>query len=256
VTEIREQDLSGAHLEHVDLTDAHFSVVDFSGAQFRNVAFNGSRMRGVEFSDVEIDGEIENLVVNGVNVAPLVQAELDRRMPERAKMRAEDPGGFRDAWSILERLWEGTITRARSLPESTLNLRVDDEWSFVETLRHLNFACAAWAGRMVLGQIDPYHPMDLPWEQTLGLDGVSWDRAARPPLDEVLAVWRERQAMVRSIMADLTTEQLASEVTRTERGWPQVSGITVKRCLRTVLNEVWEHRLFAERDLAVLEKAI
>ena len=29
-------------------------------------------------------------------------------------------------------------------------------------------------------------------------------------------------------------------------------GITVAQCLRVVLNEEWEHRLYAERDLALL----
>jgi len=29
-------------------------------------------------------------------------------------------------------------------------------------------------------------------------------------------------------------------------------GLTVEQCLRVVLNEEWEHRLYAERDLAVL----
>jgi hypothetical protein len=36
-------------------------------------------MRGVEIVDTTIDGEIQNLVINGVDVAPLVEAELDKR---------------------------------------------------------------------------------------------------------------------------------------------------------------------------------
>ncbi len=43
-------------------------------------------MRGVESGHVTIGGEIEDLVINGVDVAPLVEAELDRREPERTKM--------------------------------------------------------------------------------------------------------------------------------------------------------------------------
>ena len=38
----------------------------------------------------------------------------------------------------------------------------------------------------------------------------------RPSLDEVLTVRRERQPTVRHVMASLTDEQLASEVTPTE----------------------------------------
>ena len=62
--------------------------------------------------------------------------------------------------------------------------------------------------------------------------------------------------MVRHVMESLTDEQLGYEVTRTEPGWPQVETFPVKECLRIVLNEEWEHRLYAERDLSSLEKEI
>jgi hypothetical protein len=211
-------------------------------------------MRGVELVDVQISGELQNVVVNGVDIAPLVDAELNRRMPERSRMRPDDSEGFREAWAILERRWEGTLARARTFPESALHRSVDDEWSFIQTLRHLNFASAAWVGRMVLGNASPWHPLDLPWDEAPGWDGVPWDRQAQPSLDEVLTVRRERQAMVRRVMASLTDEQLASEVTRTEPGWPRAEGFPLKECLRIVLNEEWEHRLYAERDLTALEK--
>ncbi len=60
--------------------------------------------------------------------------------------------------------------------------------------------------------------------------------------------------MVRGVMASLTDEQLGAKVTRTEPGWPQLEGFPVQECLRIVLNEEWEHRLYAERDLSVLER--
>jgi hypothetical protein len=43
-------------------------------------------------------------------------------------------------------------------------------------------------------------------------------------------------------------------VTHTEPGWPRMENFPVKECLRIVLNEEWEHRLYAERDLTALEK--
>ncbi len=61
-------------------------------ARFRGVDLSGVVMRGVELVDVD---EIDNVTINGVDVAPLVNAELDRRYTDRAKMRPTDPGGFR-----------------------------------------------------------------------------------------------------------------------------------------------------------------
>jgi hypothetical protein len=253
MTRFHEQDLTGAHFERVSLRDAHMEAVDLTGAQIRGAVFNGSRMRGVELVDVEISGELQNVVVNGVDIAPLVDAELNRRMPERAKMRPDDSDGFRAAWAILERLWKGTVARAMTLPVAALHRNVDDEWSFIQTLRHLNFASAAWVDRMVLGNTSPWHPLDLPWDEAPGWDGIPWDREARPSLAEVLTVRRERQAMVRHVLESLTDEQLAADMTRIEPGWPRVERFPVKECLRIVLTEEWQHRLYAERDLNALQ---
>jgi hypothetical protein len=263
MTEFREQDLTGARFERVSLrgaafrqvylTDVRMREVDLTGARVHGALFHGSRLRGVELVDVEISGELRNVVVNGVDIAPLVDAELNRRMPERAMMRPDDSDGFRVAWAVLERLWEGTVARARTFPEAALHRSVDDEWSFVQTLRHLNFADACWVDRMILGDVHPWLPLDLPWDEAPPWDGFRWEREARPSLDEVLALRRERHATVRTVLTTLTDEQLRSRVTCTEPGWPQAEDFPVGDCLRIVLNEEWEHRLYAERDLTALE---
>jgi len=220
MTEFREQDLTGARFERVSLrgssftqvylNDARMHDVDLTGAQVRGAILGGCRLRGVELVDVEISGELQNVVVNGVDIAPLVDAELNRRMPERARMDPHDSDGFREAWVILERLWEGTVARARTFPEEALHRSVDDEWSFIQTLRHLNFASACWVNRMILGDMSPWHPLDLPWDEAPPWDGFRWEREARPSLDEVLALRHERQATVRHVMERLTDEQLLS----------------------------------------------
>ena len=79
-------------------------------------------------------------------------------MPDRAKMNPKTVEEFQEAWAILERLWAETEDRARALPPELLHERVRDEWSFIETLRHLGFASAAWVGRMVLGDPVPVAP--------------------------------------------------------------------------------------------------
>ncbi|HET8594576.1 MAG TPA: pentapeptide repeat-containing protein [Intrasporangium sp.] len=261
--EFDEQDLSaarfesvnlhGASLRNVDLTGARLRSVDFSGADLRAVDLHGVRIRGAELLNVRIDAELENVVINGVDVAPLIEAELDRRDPRRALMRPSDPAGFADAWHLLERLWDETVERARTFPPEALHDSVDDEWSFIQTLRHLGFASAAWVGRMVLGNPNPWHPLDLPWDEAPGWAGIPCDRDARPALGEVLEVRRRRQDMVRDVIEGLTPVRLASTLTRAEPGWPQLENFPLKQCLLIVLNEEWHHRLFAERDLTALQ---
>ncbi|WP_112241232.1 DinB family protein [Kribbella monticola] len=263
MTGFRDQDLSGSRFERVNLRDSTFSRVDLTGAELRASDFDDATIRGtslhrtrllgVELLDVEIYGELQNLQVNGVDIGPLVEAELNRRMPERAKMHPADADGFREAWTILERLWADTVARAHTFPEDALHRNVNDEWSLIQTLRHLNFATDAWVGRMILGNPSPWHPLDLPWEEAPGWEGIPWNREARPPLDEVLKIRTDRQTMVREVLASLTDDQLASPVSQTAPGWPVLENFPFKECLHIVLTEEWEHRLYAERDLTLLE---
>ena len=248
------QDLSGARFENVDLSGARFDDVDLSGIRVRNVALRQATLRGLFVRDVEIDGWIEGLTINGVDVMPLVEAELNQREPDRAKMRPADAQGFREGWAIVQRRWAETVEHARRLPPELLHERVDDEWSFIETQRHLVFATDAWVRRAILGDPAPWDPLDLPHTDDGPIAHVPNDLAARPALDEVLALRADRQATVSQVMADLTDEQLDSQtVPVLEPGYPESEAFVVRRCLGAILNEEWEHRRYAERDLAVLE---
>jgi uncharacterized protein YjbI with pentapeptide repeats len=254
MAEFTGDDLSGSHFERVDLTGAEFRAVDLSHARLRGVDMTGVAMRGVELVDARIDGEIHNLLVNGVDVAPLVNAELDRRYPDRAKMRPTDPAGFRGAWDIVEQLWDGTVARARSLAPELLHESVDGEWSFIETQRHLVFATDAWVRRALLGDPCPWDPLDLPWDEMPDTPGIPRDREARPSLDEVLALRRDRMTTVSTVVDGLTDESLTAHTEPVDGvGWPPPESFPVRECLLTVLNEEWQHRLFAERDLDALE---
>ncbi|WP_028045737.1 DinB family protein [Cellulomonas sp. URHE0023] len=248
--------IASAVFEDVDLSGSRFSMVDLTGAVFRSVGLHGVVMRDVEVSNTTIDGEIEHLVVNGVDVAPYVEAELDRRHPERPLFRPTTADGFREAWTINERLWAQTVERARRLPAEKLHESVDDEWSFIQTLRHLAFASESWVGRGVLGDPHPWHSLSLPWDQMAPRSGVPHDRDARPSLDEALALRLRAMAMVRGVVDGLTDEQLDRRSEPLQGpGWPDEGEAYLPRqCLRVVLNEEWWHRRYAERDLTVLEQ--
>ena len=85
-----------------DLQGAEFVDADLRGARFVGANLSGAVMRGVQVEDADIDapwllsGE-SSLLVNGVDVTPYVEAELNRRFPGRAEQRAEDPEGLRSS---------------------------------------------------------------------------------------------------------------------------------------------------------------
>jgi hypothetical protein len=249
-TRFEHVDLTGARFQHVDLRGAQFHDVDLTGTRFHGVELDGVVLRGAEVVDLSIDGEVKSLVVNGIDVGPFVEAELDRREPDRARMRPTDPAGFRQAWDIVERRWDATVHRARGLDPSLLHESVDGEWSFIETLRHLVFATDAWVRRGILGDPSPWDALDLPWDAMPDTPGVPRDRRVRPSLDDVLLLRRDRMATVRTFVDSLTAESLAADTTPVEGpGWPPPRSFPVRDCLLVVLNEEWMHRQFAERDL-------
>jgi len=254
VADFTREDLRGSRFERVDLSGSEFRAVDLSETRFRGVYMSGVVMRGVELVDVEIHGEIVNVAVNGVDIAPLVNAELDRRHPDPVKMRPTDPAGFRQAWDVIERLWGETVERARRLNPDLLHESVGGEWSFTETLRHLAFATDSWIRRAILGDPSPWDPLDLPWDEMPDTPGVPRDRDARPSLDVVLELRRDRMSTVREVLDGLTNESLDGHTEPVEGpGWPESRSYPVRECLLCILNEEWEHRLYAERDLDALE---
>jgi hypothetical protein len=108
--------------------------------------------------------------------------------------------------------------------------------------------------RAILGQPSPWDPLDLPHDEMPDEPSVPRDRGARPSLDQVLALRADRMATVRQVIADLTDEKLAGMTEPVmEPGYPEPESFAVRECLLNILNEEWEHRLYAERDFDVLE---
>jgi hypothetical protein len=233
-----------------------FEDADFNGTVFRGCDLRNTRMAACWLEDVSVDGLVRRFFVNGVDVAPFVEAELDRQNPERAQLHAMTAADdYRVMWDTIEELWTTTVTRARRLPERLLHERVDDEWSFVETLRHLVFATDAWVNRAVLDAPQPFHQFGVthsgyPIDAARSL-GIVADAA--PTLDEVLEMRRDRLAIVRSVVEGLTDESLKATAARTPAPHYPEQLPTVGECVRTVMGEEVEHRRFATRDLTVLE---
>ena len=248
-------DMRGTEFVHTDLTEARFRKVHLNGAQFRMVDLSGVLMRDVSLSGAAIDAEIDGLHINGVEVAPLIEAELTRREPARALRRSTDPAGLQAAWAALERSWAASYDRVAAMPAGTVDVSVAQEWSFAQTLRHLVFATDAWLGA-ILGEDRPFHPWGVPFsdlpefvEQGPAVLGIDMDAA--PSYPEVLALRADRVARVRGFLAGVDPARLAQECAGPV--WEGGARLSVLRCLWVILNEECEHHRFAERDLDLIE---
>jgi hypothetical protein len=238
-----------------DLRKAGFRGVNLRGARFVESDLSGVVMRGVDIAGSDIDApwlfeEGSVLRVNGIDVAPFVEAELNRRFPGRAERRAADPDGLLAAWAVLQRSWAATLERAAAMPAGTVDVSVDGEWSFAQTLRHLVLATDVWLGRAIMELEQPYHPLGLK-------DGGSDDRSdtsvfatETPSYAEVLEARAGRVAMVRDFLGAVTPEELAAA--RKNPHTPEHPE-TVRSCLHVILEEEWEHLRFAIRDLDAIE---
>jgi hypothetical protein len=236
-----------------DLRGARFVNRDMTGAEFRDVLMVGVRMRGIWLKDVDIDAAIDGLRINGVDVAPLIEAELDRRHPERVLLRSTTVGGAREAWAFVESMWAATTARAAALPDADRHRSVDAEWSFVQTLRHLVFVTDAWFSHAVLGEARPYHPAGLVADFMEGAEAYGIDRAAAPTFDEVVALRADRLSRVRGFLAAADQDDLDRvREPNPVPGYPPPAARTALQCLHTVFTEEWEHHRFAVRDLDAL----
>jgi hypothetical protein len=235
-----------------DLQGAEFIDANLRGARFRRADPSGVVMRAVDMRGADIDapwlfdGE-SFLRVNGVDVIPLVEAELNRRFPGRAGRCATDPDGLRAAWAALERTWAATLGRAAAMPADTVDISVGGEWSFAQTLRHLVMATDTWLGRAILEIEQPFHPLGQPNAEyeTDGND-MSIFATVTPSYADVLEVRAGRVAMVRDFLATVTSDDLAA--TR-KNPWAPEYPDTILSCLHVILQEEWEHHRYAVRDL-------
>jgi hypothetical protein len=77
----------------------------------------------------------------------------------------------------------------------------------------------------------------------------------RPSLETVLKLRQDRMSTVRQVIDGLTATSIDARTEPVEEpGWPPArSTFPVRECLLIVLNEEWEHRLYAERDLDALQ---
>ncbi|HEX4906902.1 MAG TPA: DinB family protein [Acidimicrobiales bacterium] len=198
---------------------------DWSGRTFELVNLTDTVWKETDLVNARFSGRIDGLVINDIEVAPLIEAELDRRFPERLRLQVETEADVDRAWATVEELWAADKAIAATLPESVLQAPLrEGEWSWAENFRHLVMVTDAWIARRALGRDDPFHPWGVPPSFMTGLPGI--DTRARPAWDEIVPVRDERVAFVRAHLEGIDLE-----------------------CLRVVLDEEWAHHWYATRDL-------
>ena len=238
-----------------DLSGRDVTGTKFNEARVRGIEMRNARVTGAWLLNAEIYGDFEGLKMNGIEVAPLIEAEIERLHPVLKQLRTlRTADELRANLETAFGIWDALLDRASALDESVLHERVDDEWSFVETLRHLIYATDCWFRHVVLDLPEPFHALALSHSEAHGMDpGIDLD--ASPSLAETLAVWRANQDELRRFAADVTDDDLARTYAATTPGHPYG-----KHSVRTVFwvigNELYWHSTYAERDLNALTTSL
>ena len=227
-----------------DLAGAVFWGADLSGARFRDVNLTDARISHAWLVNVDIDALVENVVINGVDVTAYVN-EHDPWYPLRGMLRPSNPDDMRATWAALEDEWAKAITQAQALPEGKVFESVNDEWSFVQTVRHLVFAMDKWFTVPVLGE--PFHPIGLPNSGSVDFPFPGLDYSLTPTVAEALVVRADRSTRFRDYLASVAPDDFATPIEVLENGTNPL-----QECLYTVFEEEFWHLRYARRDLAEL----
>lgn len=234
-----------------DFEGATFVRTSFKGATFRSCDVSGVTMRSVDVGGLDIDSHdlfFGTLIVNGVDVVPFVEAELNRQFPGRELQKARTPDGLREGWLAVQAAWAVTMANT---PRELVHAHVEHEWSLAQTLRHLVLATDAWLRGGIMRIDQPFHEIGqiFTGAAEMGFD-MSIFRTDEPTIEEILDVRAGRQQMVTEFLASATPELLAEERDNPWGGddWHP----TVGDCVRVILEEEWAHLRYTRRDLALL----
>ena len=172
-----------------------------------------------------------------------------------AGLFADNAAGLAQAFGRVCAFWAEAEVRAQGLDPALLDQRVDGEWSFIETIRHLIFATTdAWINGILLGNPPNFHPLGMPPAHAADAMRTGLVMDARPSLDDVLIVRSGRQAMARAEFDAATDETLTLPAGGSGAFGNAVGGVevTVAAALQVIVSEEARHLQYANRDLDVL----
>lgn len=233
--------------EDRDLSGSTFWGVNLRRSTFRDADFGGSTFFHVFLRNVSIDGIVDRLVVNGVDVTDYVAAN-DRWHPLRTMLEPQNSAEFRAAWDRLDAAWHDLVAGAESMEPSELLESVNGEWSFRDTLRHLVFVRDKWFAGPILGR-EGFTDVGLPntGSREFGWPGLNLDAA--PSVAQVLEIRSRQNAELVDWLSGTDFSTLPEETAVLENG-----SVPTVMCLHAVLEEEFEHLRYATRDLDELSR--
>jgi hypothetical protein len=221
----------GEIFEKRNMEGAVFRDVNLAGAVFDDVNLAGGSIRDATLENFSIDDAyIKGMTIYGIRVDLLIEAELDRRDPERVRLRMDDPHDLESVKVMMDRLDElraGFYDLLRSTEPRILTAQPGpDCWSVIEILRHLIFAEDLYLNRWILRNDQPWNPVGL--LPTFIQDDPVYDGVGGEPTEDlefILSAWDEIHAQMREVSARLTPDELRKDTSDTDFGQGTVGGI-------------------------------
>ncbi|MBN2007426.1 MAG: DinB family protein [Anaerolineae bacterium] len=208
------RDMAGTVFQRVNLANATFDDANLGNATFSNINLEGATIHNANLKDMHIeDAYIEGLTILGFNIGELIEAEEDRRDPERVRLRMRDcydPQCVRDMLARLEEIRDTLREKLWATDPQLLTAAPGPgRWCALEHVRHLLFAEELYLNHFILQNDKPLNPMgmlpeflaDEPKYQNVGTEPCT-------DLEPVLAAWDTAHAAMMAYLADMTPETL------------------------------------------------
>jgi hypothetical protein len=241
--------------ENSNMAGVIFHNVNLEGALFDDVNLAGARIHNANLTNFTIDdAAIQGLTIFGFRVDKLIETELDRRDPERVRLRMTDCFDPECVRAVLHHLGEvraGFRAFLRGTDPAMVVARPEPEtWSAVENLRHLIFAEDLYLNRWLLQNNQPWCKLGLR-PAFVGDDPRYAEVGSQPSQDieTLLAAWDAIHARMLAFVATVTAEELHRDTSQIDFGQG-----TVGKVLQTLARHDLEHIRQAEAAVAAVSQ--
>ena len=199
---------------NANLGKAVFDDVNLGEALFDNVNLANATIIHANLANLRIeDAHIRGLTIYGIRIDELIEAELDRRDPERVRVRMTDPLDPKNVQAVMQHLAglrNGFIATLRAIDPLQVTTRPEtDTWSALENVRHLLFAEQMYLDHWIHEQSNPLPDMGLlshavqhiPDYANVGSDPIT-------DVETVVSAWEALHERILAFVMATNTEQL------------------------------------------------